>query len=390
LSREQAARTEAEEANRLKDEFLATLSHELRTPLTAMLGWLSMLRSGRLDAETSKHALATVERNAEAQAQLIEDLVDVSRIAGGKLKLDIEPVDLVTVISAAIDIVRPAANARGVSLEVSADAGVGPVAADSARLQQIIWNLLSNSVKFTPRDGHVTISLRRFESSAEVEVRDTGIGIDADFLPRVFERFRQAESALTRSHRGLGLGLAIVRHLTELHGGTVDAASDGEGQGATFTLRIPLAIHRAPSVVNVASARDGNSKLNGLRVLLVEDEPDARDLLTFTLRVSGAEVQAVDSVQQALIDLHLFKPHVLLSDIGLPVESGYDLIEKIRALPSATSRIPAVALTAFATDKDRQRALASGFQMHLSKPVEPSALIEAIEQLVNSKDGNHG
>jgi len=388
LTREQAARTEAEEANRLKDEFLATLSHELRTPLTAMLGWLSMLRSGRLDAETSTHALATVERNAEAQAQLIEDLVDVSRIAGGKLKLDIEPVDLITVISAAIDIVRPAANARGVSIEVSAEAGVGPVAADAARLQQIIWNLLSNAVKFTPRDGRVNISLRRFESSAEVEVRDTGIGIDADFLPRVFERFRQAEAALTRSQRGLGLGLAIVRHLIELHGGTVSAASDGEGQGATFTLRIPLATQRAPSVANLVSAGDGNSKLTGLRVLLVEDEPDARDLLSFTLRVSGAEVQAVDSVKQALIDLQSFKPDVLLSDIGLPIESGYDLIEKIRALPSATSKIPAVALTAFATEKDRQRALDSGFQMHLSKPVEPSALIQAIDQLVNSKDGH--
>ena len=387
LSREQAARTDAEEANRLKDEFLATLSHELRTPLTAMLGWLSMLRSGRLDAETSKHALATVERNAEAQGQLIEDLVDVSRIVGGKLKLDIEPVDMITVISAAIDIVRPAANARGVSIEVSAEPGVGPVAGDPARLQQIVWNLLSNAVKFTPRDGHVKVSLRRFESSAEIEVRDTGIGIDEDFLPRVFERFRQAEAALTRSHRGLGLGLAIVRHLVELHGGTVSAASDGEGKGATFTLRLPLAVQRIASVANVQSAGGDNSKLNGLRVLLVEDEPDARDLLTFTLRVSGAEVQAVDSVQQALVNLQSFKPDVLLSDIGLPIESGYDLIQKIRALPSATSKIPAVALTAFATEKDRQRALDSGFQVHLSKPVEPRVLIQAINQLVNSKDG---
>jgi signal transduction histidine kinase/integral membrane sensor domain MASE1/CheY-like chemotaxis protein len=386
LTREQSARTEAEEANRLKDEFLATLSHELRTPLTAILGWLSMLRGGRLDPETSKHALETVERNAEAQAQLIEDLVDVSRIAGGKLKLDIAPVDMITVISAAIDIVRPAANARGVSIEVFAEAGVGPVAADAARLQQIIWNLLSNAVKFTPRDGEVHVSLRRFESFVELEVRDTGIGIEEDFLPRVFERFRQAEAALTRSHRGLGLGLAIVRHLTELHGGTVTAASDGEGQGSTFTLRLPRAMSTA-SVSNVVSAGDGNSRLNGLRVLLVEDEPDARDLLSFTLRVSGAEVQAVESAQQALIDLQSFQPHVLLSDIGLPTESGYELIEKVRALPTAASQVPAVALTAFATEKDRQRALASGFQMHLAKPVEPSALIQAIDQLVNGKDG---
>jgi CheY-like chemotaxis protein/anti-sigma regulatory factor (Ser/Thr protein kinase) len=265
--------------------------------------------------------------------------------------------------------------------------GVGPVAADAARLQQIIWNLLSNAVKFTPRDGHVYVSIRLSGRSAEVEVRDTGIGIDEDFLPRVFERFRQAESPLTRSHRGLGLGLAIVRHLTELLGGTVSAASEGDGKGATFILRIPLAAQLTPSVANVESARAVNSKLNGLRVLLVEDESDARDLLTFTLRVSGAEVQAVESVQQALVDLQSFKPDVLLSDIGLPIESGYDLIEKVRALPSATSRIPAVALTAFATEKDRQRALASGFQMHLSKPVEPRALIQAIDELVNGKDG---
>ena len=386
LSREQAARTDAEEANRLKDEFLATLSHELRTPLTAILGWLSMLRSGRLDAETSRHALETVERNAEAQAQLIEDLVDVSRIAGGKLKLDIEPVDMITVISAAIDIVRPAANARGVSIEVSAEAGVGPVAADAARLQQIVWNLLSNAVKFTPRDGHVHVSLRRFETFAEVEVRDTGIGIDEDFLPRVFERFRQAEAALTRSHRGLGLGLAIVRHLTELHGGTVSAASDGEGLGSTFILRIPRAM-QTTSVVNVVSAGQNNARLTGLRVLLVEDEPDARDLLSFTLRVSGAEVQAVESAQQALVDLQSFRPDVLLSDIGLPTESGYDLIAQVRALPAPASQVPAVALTAFATEKDRQRALACGFQMHLAKPVEPGVLIQAIDQLVHGEDG---
>lgn len=390
LIREQAARTEAEEANRLKDEFLATLSHELRTPLTAILGWLSMLRSSRLDDETSVRALETVERNARAQAQLIEDLVDVSRIAGGKLKLDVQPVDLFNVINAAIDIVRPAANARGVSIELSQDAVPGPVAGDAARLQQIIWNLLSNAVKFTPRDGHVYISLRRVESFAEVEVTDSGIGIDADFLPRVFERFRQAESAVIRSHRGLGLGLAIVRHLTELHGGTVTAASDGEGKGATFTIRIPLAEEHlaVPHTLVSEDSQIADLRLAGLRVLLVEDEADARELLTLTLRVSGAEVQAVASAQQALLDLQSFNPDVLLSDIGLPFESGYDLIQKIRALPSDFNRIPALALTAFATEKDRQRALASGFQMHLSKPVEPRALIQAIERLVNGRDGH--
>jgi signal transduction histidine kinase/integral membrane sensor domain MASE1/ActR/RegA family two-component response regulator len=392
LTREQSARTEAEEANRLKDEFLATLSHELRTPLTAMLGWLSMLRTGRLDADTSKHALETVERNAQAQAQLIEDLVDVSRIAGGKMKLDVQSVDLLPLISEAVDIVRPAANARGVLIEVAGDTTVGPVAGDPARLQQIIWNLLANAVKFTPRDGHVYVSLRRVDSFAEVEVRDTGIGIDGDFLPRVFERFRQAESSLTRSHRGMGLGLAIVRHLTELHGGTVDAASDGEGKGATFTLHIPLAQQRvALASQPKVEALDGhNSELAGLRVLLVEDEPDARELLMLTLKVSGAEVRAVESAQQAMLGLHSFKPDVLLSDIGLPVESGYDLIQKIRALPSESSQIPAVALTAFASEKDRDRALASGFQMHLAKPVEPRVLIRAIDQLVQRKGGRLG
>ncbi|MFN2578372.1 MAG: MASE1 domain-containing protein [Pyrinomonadaceae bacterium] len=390
LIREQAARTEAEEANRLKDEFLATLSHELRTPLTAMLGWLSMLRGGSLDDETSARALETVERNAKAQTQLIEDLVDVSRIAGGKLQLDVQAVDLLALINASIDIVRPAANARGVSIEVTSEVTLGEVAGDAARLQQIIWNLLSNAVKFTPRDGHVYISLRRVESFAEIEVRDTGIGIDADFLPRVFERFRQAESAIIRSHRGLGLGLAIVRHLIELHGGTVSAASEGEGKGARFAIRVPLAEDNVAGRRNPVPVQSQTShpKLAGLRVLLVEDEPDTRELLTLALRISGAEVQAVDSARQALLDLQSFKPHVLLSDIGLPFESGYELIQKVRALPSDLSKVPAVALTAFATEKDRQRALDSGYQMHLTKPVQTRALLQAIKQVLDRRVGN--
>jgi PAS domain S-box-containing protein len=392
LLREHAARSEAEAANRIKDEFLATLSHELRTPLTAMLGWLSMLRGGRLDGETSKHALETVERNARAQAQLIEDLVDVSRIAGGKLKLDIQPVDLSSLIAAASDIVRPAANARGVNVEILIDPAVGPVAGDAARLQQIIWNLLSNAVKFTPRDGSVYVSLRRSDSFAELEVRDTGIGIDPDFLPWVFERFRQAESSVTRSHRGLGLGLAIVRHLTELHGGTVMAHSGGEGQGATFTIRVPVAEAKAlrPAAPATDNTEENSQMLSGFRVLLVEDEPDARELLSLTLKVSGAQVEAVDSARAALSNLQTFKPDVLLSDIGLPVESGYDLIRQVRSLPTDLSKIPAVALTAFATEKDRQRALNAGFQIHLSKPVEPQALIEVIEQLLNGKRDRKG
>ena len=386
---EKAARNDAEEANRIKDEFLQTLSHELRTPLTAMLGWLSMLRSDRLDKETTSHALETVERNARAQAQLIEDLVDVSRIAGGKLNLEVRPIDLMPVVEAAIDIVRPAANARGIKIEVSTEESLGPVSGDPARLQQIIWNLLSNAVKFTSRDGWVYVSLRRFESSAELVVRDTGMGIEADFLPRVFDRFRQAESPVTRSHRGLGLGLAIVRHLTELHGGTVAAESPGEGLGATFTIRIPLA--GLPSAESAAESQrlevrnevPAQAPLEGVRVLLIEDEPDTRELLSLTLESSGAEVTAVESAREALSNLQHFTPDVLLSDIGLPIESGYELIRKVRGLSSEVRNVPAVALTAFATDKDRQKALSAGFQIYLAKPVEPDILVEAIERLAN-------
>jgi signal transduction histidine kinase/integral membrane sensor domain MASE1/ActR/RegA family two-component response regulator len=388
LVREQFARNEAEKANRLKDEFLATLSHELRTPLTAMLGWLAMLRGGKLDGETSSHALETVERNAKVQAQLIEDLVDVSRIAGGKLQLEVQPVDLIDLITAAVDIVRPAANARGVIVEVVADSAIGPVAGDPSRLQQIIWNLLSNAVKFTEREGHVYITLRSIGSLAEIEVRDNGIGISPEFLPSVFERFRQAETPVIRSHRGLGLGLAIVRHLTELHGGSVLAASDGDGKGATFTIRIPLATdHHALKSPGSERAKPLTSPqpLKGLRVLLVEDEKDARELLALTLRVSGANVDEVESVQEALTTLQSLRPDVLLSDIGLPYESGYDLIRQIRAMPSDLSQTPAVALTAFATEKDRQLALSAGFQIHLTKPVEAAALVEAIEHAISGR-----
>ena len=388
---EKAARNDAEEANRIKDEFLATLSHELRTPLTAMLGWLLMLRGDRLDKETTSHALETVERNARAQAQLIEDLVDVSRIAGGKLNLEVRPIDLMPVVAAAVDIVQPAANARGIQIQVSTDASLGPVAGDPARLQQIVWNLLSNAVKFTSRDGWVYVSLRQSESSAELVVQDTGMGIDPEFLPSVFERFRQAESSVTRSHRGLGLGLAIVRHLTELHGGTVAAESPGEGQGSTFTIRIPLAARASAESaaektrVEEAAILPVRAPLEGVRVLLIEDEPDTRELLSLTLESAGAEVAAVDSAQEALKNLQVFTPDVLLSDIGLPLESGYELIRKVRALASEVRKVPAVALTAFATEKDRQQALSAGFQIHLSKPVEPDALVETIKRLANRK-----
>ena len=392
IEREHAARTEAEEANRIKDEFLATLSHELRTPLTAMLGWLTILRREHLDQETTRQAIETIERNARAQAKLIEELVDVSRIVGGKLSLEMRPTNLLPVIRAAVEVVRPAASAKGVQVGINPDSAVGLVLGDPTRLQQIIWNLLSNAVKFTPRDGSVNISMRRAESSVEVIVQDTGMGISSDFLPYVFERFRQAESPTTRSYRGLGLGLAIVRHLTELHGGTVRAESPGHGLGATFTVRIPLAPMQAEEIAarlfdESAVKEDGTTRLAlaGVRVLVVEDEPDARALVALILEVSGATVEGVESAPEALANLQIFKPDVLLSDIGLPIESGYELIRKIRSLPSEASRIPAVALTAFATEEDRRLALAAGFQVHLTKPVEPSVLIETIERLARSQ-----
>jgi len=391
IESERTARTEAEEANRVKDEFLATLSHELRTPLTSILGWLSMLRTDQLDQETTARALETVERNARAQAQLIEDLVDVSRIAGGKLSLEVKPLDLMPVIAAAVDVVRPAANAKGVQVHMQADASVGLVSGDAPRVQQIISNLLSNAVKFTSRDGIVYVSLRRAGSSAELEVRDTGVGIDPEFLPRVFERFRQAESSVTRSHGGLGLGLAIVRHLTELHGGTVTGQSPGRGLGSTFTVRLPLAVMQSEQSVardtdqlDLAKTAAMRRPLEGVRVLVVEDEPDARELLSLTLEVSGAKVVAVESAQEALDTLQFNKTDVLLSDIGLPIESGYELICKVRSMDSEARHVPAVALTAFAAEKDRKLALSAGFQIHLAKPVEPNVLIEAIARLANS------
>jgi PAS domain S-box-containing protein len=385
---ERAARQDAEVASRTKDEFLAVLSHELRTPLTAMLGWLSILRGHQLDQKTTEHAIETIERNAKAQAQLIEDLVDISRIVGGKLNLEVSPIDLQPVINAAVEVVRPAADAKNITIHVNYDPHVGPVSGDPSRLQQIVWNLLSNAVKFTPKDGSVHVDFRRYESHAELVVRDTGIGIAPDFLPHVFERFRQAESTATRSHRGMGLGLAIVRHLIELHGGTVWAASDGENQGASFTVQLPLAaVKERPATGAVAATGNGEDKdaLHGLRILLVEDEPDARELIAMLLQSSGANVEAVDSAGDALQRLPLFIPDLLLSDIGLPRESGYDLIRKVRALSSELNRVPAIALTAFATESDRKMSLTAGFQAHLAKPVEPTNLVSTIKNLLNGK-----
>jgi PAS domain S-box-containing protein len=395
LKREQAARNEAEAANRLKDEFLATVSHELRTPLNAIIGWASMLNRGRLEEETISNALRVIERNAKAQAEIINDILDVSRIITGKLRIDARPVELAPIIQAAIDTVRPAATAKGITLSVSLDRDAGLVAGDSDRLQQIIWNLISNAIKFTPRDGRIEARLERVNTHVEVRVSDTGIGIDKQFLPYVFERFRQADSSMTRSHSGLGLGLAIVRHLVELHGGTVSAESDGDGQGSVFTVQLPVAaVIDAPAVVVSNSARglaetedaDDNSAgtpdLTGLRVLVVDDEPDTREILSLVLKQYGAKVRAAASSIEAMEAFLEWKPDVLISDLGMPGEDGFALIGKVRALtPEQGCNIPAAALTAYVREEDRLQALSAGYHIHIPKPVDPTTLAALVADL---------
>jgi signal transduction histidine kinase len=383
------AKQQAEEANRMKDEFLATLSHELRTPLNAMLGWAQVLRMGKLDEAAAARALETIERNARAQAQLIADLLDVSRIITGKLRLDFQPVELPRIIEAALDSVRPAADAKGIHLVVTRDPLASPVLGDGDRLQQVVWNLLSNAIKFTPREGTVEVRLRQTGASAEVRVSDTGAGIRPDFLPYVFDRFRQAESTITRSHGGLGLGLSIVRHLVELHGGTVEVQSEGEGKGAIFTVLLPVRAARAGGNVSVEAAEEKEVQpwsnpalLQGLVVLVVEDEDDTRSLLIAALEQCGAEVAAVSSVVDAVARLDAGPVHVLVSDLAMPDEDGYALIRKVRARSADQGgTVPAAALTAYARAEDRNRVLASGFQRHLPKPIDPSDLVRVVASL---------
>ncbi|MBA2502021.1 MAG: response regulator, partial [Pyrinomonadaceae bacterium] len=384
------ARQRVEETNRLKDEFLATVSHELRTPLTAIIGWSSLLRSGKLDETNSANALETIERNGKAQSQLIEDLMDVSRVITGKMRLDVHPVELIPIVEAAVDAVSLAAEAKEIRLQTLLDPAAGPISGDPARLQQIIWNLLSNAIKFTPKRGRVQLRLERVNSHIEIVVSDTGQGVSPEFLPFVFDRFRQADGATTRAHGGLGLGLAIVRHLVELHGGTVRVDSPGDGQGATFTVSLPLMIvHRAPDGEerrHPKAERAGEMmcppELDGLRVLVVDDEPDARELLTVVLAQCGAEVTTAASVLDALAALEESRPDVIVSDIGMPEEDGYSLIRQIRALPDDRGgRIPAAALTAYAGAEDRKRALLAGFQLHIPKPVEPTELVAVVATL---------
>jgi signal transduction histidine kinase len=388
LVREQAARSEAESANRVKDQFLATLSHELRTPLTAIVGWAGLLRSNDFDRDLQAQALESVERNARTQAKLIDDLLDVSRIVSGKLLLDVREVELGKVVENAINVVRPAAEAKGISLTYDREPGRWFIKGDAARLQQIAWNLLSNAVKFTPEGGSVRIRLERDGSHLKLSVSDTGKGIAAEFLPHVFDRFQQADSTTTRTYGGLGLGLAIVRHLIEMHGGTVSAESPGEAQGATFTTTFPLLAvsteaHEATDIDGrVGKATSGHSMLEGLRVLVVDDEPDTRQVISAVITRSGAEVKTCASVPEALETLKLWKPDILMSDIGMPEEDGYSLIRKVRSLSAESGGlIPAAALTAYAREEDRERALAAGFQMHVAKPISSGELISTVAGL---------
>lgn len=401
LIREQEARQTAETVNRVKDEFLATVSHELRTPLNAILGWSTMLRNGKLKGEQAERAIETVERSARAQSQLIDDLLDISRIITGKLRLEISTLDLSSVITAAVEAMRPAAEAKGIRLQTMLDSETGLILGDSNRLQQVVWNLVSNAVKFTPKDGRVQVRLERVNSHVEIIVSDTGKGIETDFLPFIFDRFRQADQTTTRQHGGLGLGLSIVRQLVEMHGGTVHAESVGEDKGTTFIVKLPRMIALYPAtgdtgeLVHISSAPEQNVeidntlKLSGLNILIVDDESDSRELLRVVLMQSGATVTVAASASEALKELTRNDFDVLVSDIGMPVEDGYALIEKVRRQPSnKNGRIPAIALTAYARVEDRVRALDAGFQAHIPKPVEPVELIAVITSLVKGLGKN--
>ena len=398
LVREQAARAEAERANRLKDEFRATLSHELRTPLTAILGWTHLIRGGNLDAAMMTRALETIERNARSQSQLIDDLLDVSRIITGKLMLDFRPVELASIIEATIDTVRPMAEAKSIRVQPQLRTSHCVVSGDPARLQQVVWNLFSNAVKFTPEGGSIEVGLTCNEQRVELEVSDTGQGISQDFLPYIFDRFRQADGTTTRKHGGLGLGLAIVRHLVELHGGSITAHSDGDGQGATFTLSLPLGsaltapdgtVEGAAEQPAIAEADGKESQslgqsdvLGGLRILIVDDEADTRELVQEVLARQGAEVRVSESAAEALRMLATWHPDLLISDIGMPVEDGYELIKQVRNFDAEHhGQIPAVALTAYVGAEDYRRALAAGFQTHLAKPIVPKDLIEIVARV---------
>ena len=399
--RAQTLAEDAEQASHLKDEFLATVSHELRTPLNAVLGWARMLASKQLPPGRTGHAIATIERNAAALAHLIDDLLDVSRIVAGTLHLAAQPVDLVAVVQAAVDAVRPLALTRNVHLEFTPDLpAIKTISGDGGRLEQVIWNLLANAIKFTPEGGRVDVFIERSNDDMEVRVTDTGEGISPDFLPHVFDRFRQGHDATTQRSTGLGIGLAIVRQLVELHGGTVHAASEGLGSGATFTVRLPIAADEARIAPTEAlgERRTGAStaspmprlpRLDDLRILVVDDNADGRILTSMVLTQAGASVQAAASAREALQMLEAERPDVLVSDIGLPDEDGFGLIRQIRQGEAKHGGfLPAVALTGYARAEDRARSLAAGFQAHLPKPVDPAKLTAAIATIAHHPRNN--
>jgi signal transduction histidine kinase/ActR/RegA family two-component response regulator len=390
LTGERSARAEAEAANRMKDEFLASLSHELRTPLNAILGWCQLLQTGQMSDEESREGLQIIERNTHIQTQLIDDLLDISRIISGKLRLDVQLVNLADLIDASLAVVMPSANAKSIRVQPLIDPQAGPVWGDPGRLQQVLWNLLTNAVKFTNKGGNVAVRLQRIDSHVEISVADDGRGISSKFLPFVFDRFRQADASTTRAHGGLGLGLAIVRQLAELHGGSAHVHSEGEGQGAEFTIILPIAVVDGVSQENQRVEREkrksqsfncGDTDLTGLRVLVVDDDADARQLLERVLTACGATVGVAGSADDAMATLNEFDPHILVSDIGMPKRDGYDLIRQVRSAGKSARDLPAVALTAFARSEDRQRALLAGFQMHVRKPVNPSELMAAVASL---------
>ena len=386
LEAERAARVHAEAANRSKDEFLAVLSHELRTPLTAMLGWVRTLRLRPAEPAALAHGLEVIERNTRAQAQLIDDLLDVSRIIAGKLVLDRRPVHLSMVVQEAVDAVRVAATAQGVTLGLDADVDGLRVEGDAARLQQVFVNLLSNAVKFTPAGGRVDVLVRREGTQAVVTIRDTGRGIAAEFLPYVFDRFRQAEVGITRGKGGLGLGLAIVRHLTELHGGTVHASSEGENKGASFSVSLPALDSTAPAVTSLAR-RDGTTgrpRLDGLWILVVDDNADTREVIAMTLSDAGAAVKGVSSLAMARAALDAARWDIVVSDLGMPDGDGYDLVQRIRSDPKLRG-LPAVALSAHARDTDARLSLAAGFDVHLPKPADPDELVRVVASLARPR-----
>jgi len=395
LVRERDARRHAEEADRLKDEFLATLSHELRTPLTSILGWASMIRNGEVEGSNASRAIETIERNARSQARLIDDLLDVSRIITGNLRLDLHPLNLAPIVQAALDALRPTADVKGMKLQTRFEPGQCLVKGDPNRLRQVIWNLLSNAIKFTPRHGSVSIDLTCVESTARLTVSDTGDGISPEFLPYVFDRFRQAEGSISRKQGGLGLGLAVARHLVELHGGTIRAQSEGIGKGAVFSVDLPLAQERRDPAraeerrreVERRRSQMGAVRLDGVHVLLVEDDDDSRKLLGTMLKRYGARVTSTKSAAEALAVFEGELPDVLISDIGMPDQDGYELMRKLRALPTERGgKTPAIALTGYASRKDRERALNSGYQQHMAKPIEQAEMIKAIAALVGRGD----